>query len=90
VHLQLTPKPDRDIDLTRVNLWYDRETLLPQRAVTVKGDEGAQNKSIVTLLDVTMNAELEADAFDTAPPQQPGWDVEIKRLKQSQSPTDNQ
>jgi hypothetical protein len=86
VHLRLTPKPNRDIDLTQVDLWYDRDTLLPQRAVTIKGEEGAQNKSIVTLLEVNLDATLAGDAFDTTPPDDDNWDVQIKRL-QNEAPS---
>jgi outer membrane lipoprotein-sorting protein len=81
IHLRLTPRPDREIDLTQVDLWYDKDSLLPQRAVTVKGEGGAQNKSIVTLLEVDTDMKVDASVFDTTPPNKKGWDVEIKRLQ---------
>lgn len=79
-HLKLTPKPDQRLDCTQIDLWYDRQTLLPQRARTF--DEASENESVVELTHVS-TAELEPSLlapggiFDTATPSGPGWDVTI-------------
>jgi outer membrane lipoprotein-sorting protein len=90
VHLRLTPKEGREIDFSRVDLWYDKQTLLPKRATTVKKEGGAENKSVVTLLDVQKNVDFAQGAFDTAPPQGPGWEVQVKRLKDRQQQAQQQ
>lgn len=82
VHLRLTPSPDINIKLKRIDLWYDKQSLLPKRAVTVKGGPNdAPDKSVITVLEVDESTKLDEAAFDTTPPEAPGWRVEIERLK---------
>jgi hypothetical protein len=81
IHLQLTPRPGKGIDLKQVDLWYDKQSLLPKRAVSRKGGpQGAADKSVLTVLDVNQKANIADDAFDTMPPEQGDWEVQIKRL----------
>lgn len=83
LHLQLTPRQGapalRDQKkFDRVDLWFDRETLLP---VKVQTDEGAA-VTTVTLSQARVNDIPQADVvrlIDTTPPRPgEGWRVEIK------------
>jgi len=73
VHLRLTPRPGFDRDLDRLDVWWDRETLLPVRAENRTG----RNVSIFQLRDLETGVELDADAFDTSTPSGAGWDVNV-------------
>jgi hypothetical protein len=85
IHLRLTPKEGKSIDLKRVDLWYDRESLLPKRAVTRQaGADEAADRSVVEVLSVKA-VELKKGAFDTSPPTGDNWQVQIKRLKRDPS-----
>lgn len=82
VHLRLTPREHVRIDQEQIDLWYDRGTLLPIRAVTREQD----TQSILTLSDVRINAGLEGQPFDTAPPAGSDWQVQIVPLEASTMP----
>lgn len=83
VHLALEPRRGTDIDQNRIDIWYDRDTLLPVQVRTEKTD--ADEVTVIRLLEPEPGAAVDADAFDTAPPREPDWQVEIKPL--SASPT---
>ena len=94
LHLRLTPRehaPNRNADAAdqppetatqeqfdRVDLWFNRETLLPLRARTEDGEQ----RTTITLTNTRVNQldrERANDLFDTTPPPRgSGWEVEIK------------
>lgn len=74
LHLRLTPRADRRSEFTRIDIWYDRESLLPVQVWTA--DE-SENESKVVLREIKVNAPVEAGVFDTQPPAERGWDVQI-------------
>lgn len=65
------------MDLTRIDLWYDRETLIPRRVATV---DDSENTSIIDLMKVQTNRDLPDRTFDTTPPRGAGWDVQVVPL----------
>lgn len=76
--LKLTPinPDDADNDFREIRLWYDRATLLPRLAKTIKrtGDE-----AFVQLVHLRVNHSIPKRVFDiTRPKKSDGWDVEIK------------
>jgi len=77
LHLALTPLPRVSMDLTRIDLWYDRETLIPRRVATV---DDSENTSIIDLMKVQTNRDLPDRTFDTTPPRGAGWDVQVVPL----------
>lgn len=74
LHLRLTPRQGQRISFTSADLWYDRETLMPQRVQTI---DDSENQSIVKLSKVEVNPNVADDLFSTAPPQERGWDVQL-------------
>lgn len=82
VHLRLTPREDvpaayGEAEFDVVDMWFDRETLLPARVETRE----RHNRTAVILEDQTVN-ELDeedlAERFDTDPPPEgSGWRVEV-------------
>lgn len=75
LHLQLTPKPTHPSPFTRIDLWYDRATLLPARARTV---DDSENESTIELSDLKVNDAVLPQLLDTSVPTEPGWRVEVK------------
>ncbi len=71
VHLRLTPRDAAVAGPSRLDLWYDRDTLLPVRAASIAEDETS-----VTLLKSTADDPIDPAAFDTTPPTERGWTVE--------------
>lgn len=90
-HLRLTPRtaPDSDrklSDFDRVDIWYDAESLLPRKVVTIEGErEDEANVTTVLLRKAALNTldrAEDADLFQTTPPRRgSGWHVEIKPLE---------
>ncbi|MCC7407040.1 MAG: outer-membrane lipoprotein carrier protein LolA, partial [Phycisphaeraceae bacterium] len=74
LHLRLTPREGQRISFTSVDLWYDRESLMPQRVRTI---DDSENQSIVKLSKLEMNPDVPDDLFRTTPPQERGWDVQL-------------
>jgi hypothetical protein len=83
VHLQLVPHTDPATGkptspFTRVDLWYDKATLMPVRVVTM---DDSENKTTVRLEQAKINTLDEPSAkalFDTTTPKQgAGWKVQI-------------
>lgn len=84
IHLRLTPHhADReqtsDAALAQVDLWYDQQTLLPRKIITV---DDSENRKTVTLHGIRVNeldTEQAEDLFDTStPPDSAGYRVEVK------------
>ncbi len=78
LHLTLTPLPGVRMDQTRIDLWYDRDSLLPRRVATL---DDSQNTSIIDLMKVQTNRDLPDKSFDTAAPRGGGWDVQVVPLE---------
>lgn len=76
-HLRLIPKPAAGTDAQRIDLWFDRDTLLPLRAATLEADD---DQTIVDLFKLEANAEMADDTFDTALPTGPGWELQVVPL----------
>ncbi|MBB6431081.1 LolA family protein [Algisphaera agarilytica] len=76
-HLRLTPKPAAGTDAQRIDLWFDRETLLPLRAATLEADD---DQTIVDLFQLEANAEISDDTFETSLPTEPGWELQVVPL----------
>jgi hypothetical protein len=74
LHLRMTPKPERAGEFTQIDVWYDRQTLLP---VQVRTMDRSENESRVALRNVKVNVKEDARVFDTKPPAERGWDVQI-------------
>ncbi len=78
VRLRLTPRAGHRIDFTSIDLWYDRDTLLPRRVLAL--DDVSQDEVIVELLDPKVNDEVDESVFDTRAPSERGergWREEI-------------
>jgi hypothetical protein len=74
VHLKLTPRAGVKSDLTRIDLWYDQETLLPVQARTL---DDSENESVILVSNAVVNEKVDEQVFDTTEPQERGWNVEI-------------
>ncbi len=81
VHLALTPRAEQAerLDYRRIDLWYDRDTLLPRR---VRAEEPSGDLTIVELKDPRVGpigSDEAAELFSTeTPPAGSGWRVEVK------------
>lgn len=80
VHLRLTPREGmkEEAGVEQVDLWYDRQTLLPRRATTLQ-DAEAGIETVVDLLEASTKAEVDEERFDTMPPRT-GWEVQVVPL----------
>ncbi len=74
VHLRLVSKTAGP----RIDLWFDRATLLPLRGESRQRDEDIVRVDVV---QPTENAPLPDDAFNTTLPTTPGWDTQIVPLQ---------
>lgn len=80
IHLKLTPRPEIETDLTGIDLWFDRETLLPVEASTL---DDSETQTIVRLTETKANVTLPDQSFDTALPTDPGWQTDENRIASS-------
>ena len=79
-HLRLTAKPNRVMEFTEIDIWYNRQSLLP---VLVRTKDEAEDESIIHLTDVVSNEVIDPEVFDTSPPMKDeGWHVEINRWQE--------
>jgi hypothetical protein len=78
VHLRFKPRPGADADFTVADLWYHRQTLLPLRVRTA---DDSENVSLIQLSEAKVNEPVDARLFDTTPPTERGWLVEITPLE---------
>ncbi|NBC10338.1 MAG: hypothetical protein GVY24_01200 [Planctomycetes bacterium] len=81
LHVTLIPLPGVRMDQTRIDIWYDTESLLPRRVATI--DE-SQNTSIIDLMKVQTNRDLPDKNFDTSAPRGGGWDVQVVPLEEGE------
>jgi len=82
LHLLLKPREELDIKPTRIELWYDRESYLPKRAASI--DEKEESESIIDILNLQENIDVDPRVFQSIPPTEPGWQIEVKPLEDSQ------
>ena len=75
VHLRLTPRPGVDVEQEQIDLWFDRASLLPLRAHTIESDE---SETLVLLRELETNPDLRGETFNTQPPTEPGWQVDVQ------------
>lgn len=69
-HLQLIPRQPDAQGVTRIDLWYDQESLLIRRAFS---REAGGEESIFELMQPRINIELPDRHFDTRLPTGRGW-----------------
>jgi len=79
VHLRLTPRDGTTSDYTRIDLWYDRDTLTPVRARTIND---AEDESIIELRKSRINEPVDMKMFDVSEPKEEGWHVEVTPWEQ--------
>ena len=86
VHLRLTPLEDNDTDLRVIDLWFDRESMLP---LAVSSMDESETQTAVFLLETKPNPELDNQTFDTALPSEPGWQTDENRIADGDQNTDS-
>lgn len=74
LHLILTPLKGRRINYLQLDLWYEKDSLLPLRARTI---DASDTETIIHLSDVKRNAPIEGDPMNTTEPKETGWLVQI-------------
>lgn len=74
VHLKLTPRAGVKSGLTRIDLWYDKDTLLPTQARTL--DE-SENETVILVSKIVVNEAVEEGVFDVTEPKERGWNVQV-------------
>lgn len=77
-HLNLKPKRGHDRDIDSIDLWYDTETLLPVRALTIHNDG---DEHTINLSKTKTDVKIDEDLFDTKAPSEQGergYDEEIR------------
>lgn len=77
VQLRLVPRAQaRDArDLQEIRIWYRKSDLLPRLART-KSAEGSTAE--VLLINQSVNGTIGAEVFNTDPPTDPGWEVDVR------------
>ncbi len=84
VHLVLTPREGVEMDASKVELWFDRDTLLPVRARTE--NEEREDASDVKLREVELNPQdIPDDAFNADLPDDASWRVNDYQMKDAES-----
>ncbi|MEM7627253.1 MAG: outer membrane lipoprotein carrier protein LolA [Planctomycetota bacterium] len=76
-HLRLIPHDGVEIEAEQIDLWFDRQTLLPLRAVTLQEDG---DTTTLDLFNNTADAELRPGTFDTSLPIDGNWETQIVPL----------
>jgi hypothetical protein len=79
IHLQLSPREDNETDLTMIDLWFDRDSLLPVEVSTL---DNSESQTIVRLTEIQANEPLADQSFDTSLPIEPGWQTDENRIKE--------
>lgn len=74
LHLRLVPRDHDRTDFASIDIWYDGDSLLPQR---VRSVDQSQNVSDIFLRDAQLDEPVDPAIFDTTPPAERGWEVEI-------------
>lgn len=83
IRLRLTPLPDIRVEQDQIDFWFDRDTLLPIMVHTLD-DAEAEDQTIIRLRDVRVDPDIDEKQFNTTPPAEPGWQIEINPLDPDQ------
>lgn len=75
VRLRFIPRAGRRTNIEQIDVWYQNDTLLPVRAVTL---DDSENESVVDLTDSKIDEPYEPSDFEVAEPKEAGWRIEIK------------
>ena len=75
LQLRLTPKATDSGSFTRIDIAYDRSSLLPTIVSTL---DDSENQSVITLDSVRTNEPIDDGVLDTTAPTDRGWRVEVK------------
>ena len=70
-------KAGHGLDAQRIDLWFDRDTLLPLRAFTLESDD---DTTTIDLFKAQPNTPIDPEVFDTALPTARGWETQIVPL----------
>lgn len=74
VHLKLVPHDADSASFQEIDIWYDRDSLLP---VKVRSLNDSQTESVITLREPQVNQPIDAGAIDTSLPKGDGWRTEV-------------
>ncbi len=77
VHLRLVPRDEQASEFNRIDIWHDREMLLPVRVRTF---DDSENESQIDMLNVKLNPLLDPEVFDTTVPSGRGWRGQVVPL----------
>ena len=80
LHLRLTPREGFRSESAQIDIWYDRDSHLPQRVEAIDDFE-SQNRSTFILTNPDLKPEFDEATFDTSPPEQGDWDIQIIHLE---------
>ncbi|MCC5827838.1 MAG: hypothetical protein JJU36_00190 [Phycisphaeraceae bacterium] len=81
VRLRLTPRANTRMNLRDVQLWYHKESLIPLR---VQSLDDTNTLTIFYLFideEKQVNQPVDQKVFDTTPPRERGWNVQISALE---------
>lgn len=80
VQIRLTPRPEIDAGYEQMDIWFDRETCLPVLVHTLDaGDSG--DEAVIRLSNVETDVTLTDNQFNTDPPLENDWQVELVPLE---------
>lgn len=86
--LRLVPRPETRLSLREVQLWYHRETLLPLRVQSLDDSRTLTIFYLFVNEERDINQEVEAKVFDTSPPTERGWNIQISALEDEEDKSD--
>lgn len=75
VGIRLTPREGVRVDVAQVDLWYDRDTLLPTEIHT---SNDANNGRAVYLLKQRVDEGIDEKVFSVKEPTERGWRVDVR------------
>lgn len=75
VHLRLEPRPNRRMDVRRIDVWHEKTQMIPVKAVTL--DRSHYESTVMLKVEtVKINTTLPNGVFRTTAPKGDGWLVE--------------
>ncbi len=78
VHLKLLPRDGVRVDFQELDLYYDKDTLLPVQVRTLDDAESG-DESIIKLRDLDTNPDnVDTTVIDVSEPTERGWHTEVK------------
>ncbi len=87
IQLRLTPKATDSNGFTRMDLVYNRRSLLPLVVSTL---DDSENQSVITLSELRVNTPIDDGVLDTTAPTERGWRVEVKPWEDRPASTGSQ